>query len=240
MRFLPLCLWFLSGCLLSQPAGPPPGVSATATASAPQPVASTPPPEPTDPGPRCPEPLASGAVSPLASGWAAVEPPSDWPNECPRDWEQDARLRILPGVGLGSIRIGVSTAHDVLALFGHDAEVLMLGNGTVLSIDYDRKRTPEEEAAWRGPRSVRPLKVKFSKGVVESLHFGPYQRCLQTTQGLKRIHHLKDMEKIYGKGYRLNRGYLNRYRYEALGLEVTVDPQDHDIISFDIFAPERR
>jgi hypothetical protein len=240
MRILPLCLWFLSGCLLSQPAGPPPGVTASATATALQPVSSTPPPEPTDPGPRCPEPLASGALPPLASGWAAVEPPSDWPNECPREWEQDARLHIHPGAGLGSIRIGVSTAHDVLALFGHNAEVLMLGNGTVLLIDYDRKRPPEEEAAWRGPRSVRPQKVKFNKGLVESLHFGPYQRCLQTAQGMKRIHFLKDMENIYGKGYRLTRGYLNHYRYEALGLEVTVDPQSYELISFEIFAPKGR
>ncbi|MGZ3421793.1 MAG: hypothetical protein ACXVEE_28215 [Polyangiales bacterium] len=165
-------------------------------------------------------------------------------HQCPlRSCEQPSAMAkgehmVVPGVGIGGVRVGVSTPEDVLRAWGCDAKINRFGKGPIDQIIYDYDGS-DKYAPDRPDNRARPSGFRFKGGVLERIDVGVYQKELHTTGGITVYTPLQVVTATLGPGEYETGNPLDTLRYPALGLELWISHDDaRTVNSFYVIVPK--
>jgi len=147
---------------------------------------------------------AAGGACPLKAG------------EKPSAFVRDDRI-YTPGVGIGEIRLGVSTPEDVLRAYGCDAYVVEKDGLYIVDYGLDPNGHYEPK---RAGSLMRPEQFRFRSGKLVHITVGPHQGDLRTSKGAHVEGSIAGyIDELGPQSWAVPEHGFVRYRF-AVGLEV--------------------
>lgn len=151
------------------------------------------------------------------------------------------KLVVVPGEGIAGIKVGSSSAEDVLAAFGDDCKVARHDDGKVFRISYDYDGTGKMKAD-RDENATRPCGFDLKSGVVSQIDVGVYQRELTLKGGIRVGSTLDEVVACFGDGYEkppADDSPLDEIRYPTKGVKLYVRRESGKVTAFYVFVPEK-
>lgn len=139
------------------------------------------------------------------------------------------------GVGAGHLLLGQTSADDVLRCEGADAN-LVHGRDGPLSINYDY----DGEGIYAPSRPearLRPMRIRFKRGVIERIETSVYQVCIETSEGIGVGSTEAEVVRAYGSDFDFAPGTVSTLHYWKLGLAVDFHADGRRAMGFDLFIP---
>lgn len=146
---------------------------------------------------------------------------------------------VEPDRGLCDVWVGRATPSDVLRVFGTDCKIARHENGDIFSINFSYLDNETYEPN-RPVQHERPEQFEFEFGLLKSIQVGPYQTKLRTSGKLAIGSSRREVVRVFGDEYDLvQEGEFETLRYRAHGIQLAVDDDDDNVMSFVIFRATR-
>ncbi len=146
------------------------------------------------------------------------------------------RTTILPGVGVGPIVVGRTTAAEVLALLGNDCRVSRHDpSQEVFEISYDYENDEDYEPD-RAAQLTRPATFRFEFGMCQAIEIGVYQEGLATREGIRCGTKQAEVRRWLGEPSEvLHKGSMDTLRYSHFGIDIEIGREDDEVVGMEVF-----